>query len=72
VGDEPAPKGRKKRCFTILLNAISVLASTVDEIFDESAYNRFLKRQGITSSAAAYAAFLQESGDLKARRPRCC
>jgi S-adenosylmethionine:diacylglycerol 3-amino-3-carboxypropyl transferase len=42
------------------------------EIFDESAYARFLSRRGTHSSRQAYAEFLQENEAAKARRPRCC
>ncbi len=42
------------------------------EIFDESAYARFLARRGVTSSSTAYAEFLHETEHVRARRPRCC
>jgi hypothetical protein len=42
------------------------------EIFEESAYERFLEQRGLTSSPGAYRDFLQETEDVKARRPRCC
>lgn len=42
------------------------------EIFDESAYARFLTRNQFASSTRAYAAFLREYEHVKARRPRCC
>jgi hypothetical protein len=42
------------------------------EIFDESAYARFLKRQNARSSKESYAAFSRENELAKARRPRCC
>ena len=42
------------------------------EIFDESAYMRFLSRNHLVSSPAAYTAFLRENELAKARRPRCC
>jgi len=51
---------------------IGVLADALREIFDESAYSRFLARSGLASSVAAYAAFLRENETAKARRPRCC
>jgi hypothetical protein len=52
--------------------AASLFLSTLREIFDESAYARFLIRNRTTSSRAAYAAFLQEHAVAKAKRPRCC
>jgi hypothetical protein len=55
-----------------VVRAWSVLRSVVLEIFDESAYARFLARNAIPSSRDAYAAFLHEQQALRARRPRCC
>ncbi len=54
-----------------MLNAMTLLRATLGEIFDESPYARFLARNGLTSSGAAYEAFLREksSGPPK---PRCC
>jgi hypothetical protein len=52
--------------------ALAVLVATLREIFDESAYTRFLSRTQTVSSRAAYAAFCRECDAAKARRPRCC
>ena len=49
-----------------------VVLATLHEIFDESAYRRFLEREQIESSPNAYAEFLEEHERLRARRPRCC
>jgi hypothetical protein len=49
-----------------------ILVATLREIFDESAYARFLERKRLNSSREAYAAFLRESEAARARRPRCC
>jgi hypothetical protein len=49
-----------------------VLLATLREIFDEAPYARFLRRTGLPSSAAAYAAFCRERESAQARRPRCC
>lgn len=50
----------------------TVLLSVFREIFDESAYQRFLSRTQMTSSRQAYSAFRAEHDALKACRPRCC
>jgi hypothetical protein len=42
------------------------------EIFDESAYDRFLFRTGKTRSVASYREFLKETETALARKPRCC
>ena len=55
-----------------LLRGLELLLETLREIFDESAYERFLAGQGIASSRLSYAAFLREQEGLKARRPKCC
>ena len=54
-----------KRFFELLLAALR-------EIFDESAYQRFLAREGVAASRGSYADFLREHEVHKARRPRCC
>jgi hypothetical protein len=50
----------------------NVLLAMLREIFDESAYRRFLEREQMVSSCKAYAQFVQEDELLRARRPRCC
>ena len=57
---------------TRFVTTTSLLLSVLREIFDESAYSRFLARQEISSCPSAYAAFLREQEGLKARRPKCC
>jgi hypothetical protein len=54
------------------LATTTLLLATLREIFDESAYTRFLAREGVTSCRSAYAAFLREQEMIKARRPKCC
>jgi hypothetical protein len=49
-----------------------IFGAALREIFDESAYARFLSVRQLASSRAAYAAFRQEYEVTKARRPRCC
>lgn len=55
-----------------LRKAARILLAMLREIFDEAAYARFLERQRIPSSPAAYQAFWQERERSHARRPRCC
>jgi len=52
--------------------AAQILLATLREIFDESAYARFLSRTEMKSSSAAYAAFRHELEEAKARWPKCC
>jgi hypothetical protein len=50
-----------------------ILTATLREIFDESAYQRFLTRQGREASARSYDEFLKEREAPGQRpRPRCC
>ncbi len=55
-----------------LREMVDVALATLREIFDESAYRRFLEREQMVSSCKAYAQFVQENERLRARRPRCC
>jgi hypothetical protein len=52
--------------------AADVFRSTLREIFDESAYARFLDRHEVQGSRQAYAAFLRENQKHRETRPRCC
>ncbi len=50
----------------------TIVVATLREIFDESAYARFLDQRHLVPSRAAYAAFRREHEVAKARRPKCC
>ena len=56
----------------LMTQALSLFGSALREIFDESAYARFLDRRRMASSREAYAAFCREYEMAKARKPRCC
>lgn len=56
----------------LVAGSLRLLISTLREIFDESAYERFLLRHKLTPCRATYAQFLREQELTKARRPRCC
>ena len=55
-----------------LLVFCETVRAVLREIFDESAYERFLASKGMASSTAAYREFIQETEHARARRPRCC
>lgn len=55
-----------------LTQFFTLLLATLREIFDESAYARYLQQNQLSSSPAAYAGFLRQNELVKARRPRCC
>jgi hypothetical protein len=51
---------------------LAIVRATLGEIFEESAYARFLQRHGLKSSREAYALFLRDSEASRGRRVRCC
>jgi hypothetical protein len=53
-------------------NAIRTLRATLREIFDESAYDRFLLRTHASRSIASYRAFTRERDAGMLKKPRCC
>ena len=55
-----------------LRELFGLIVAVLREIFDESAYQRFLERSQLESSPNAYAVFQQENEQAKSRRPRCC
>ncbi len=57
---------------SFFMKALRILLATLREIFDEAAYERFLKRTQTAPSAGAYSAFRDEFEEAKTRRPKCC
>jgi hypothetical protein len=55
-----------------LARAARIALEMLREIFDESAYSRFLLRNQMLSSPHAYDSFLREREAAAARRIRCC
>ena len=55
-----------------VLSFFATVRATLREIFDESAYERFLASKGLASSTAAYGEFIHETEHMRVRRPRCC
>jgi len=53
-------------------HTLRLILAVFREIFDESAYARFLDRNRMQPSRATYAAFRNEHEHTKAHRPRCC
>ena len=65
-------KGLRAQSSKLIAQGFSTIAAALREIFDESAYARFLRRTRQPSSRTAYRAFLAELSTQKQRRPRCC
>jgi hypothetical protein len=63
----PDSRGRRS-----LRELFGLIVAVLREIFDESAYERFLDRSRLESSPNAYAIFRKENEQAKSRRPRCC
>jgi hypothetical protein len=61
-----------KDFFPRLKSAMRTLRAALREIFDESAYDRFLLRTKAVHSVESYRAFLCEREDSIAQKPRCC
>jgi hypothetical protein len=51
---------------------MQILRATLREIFDESAYERFLQRTHASRSVASYRAFTRERDAAMVKKPRCC
>ena len=64
--------GSLNRLWHATLTGFSLIHAALAEIFEESAYARFLARKRIRSSSQAYTIFLREQETAKSRRPRCC
>jgi hypothetical protein len=69
-------KARPNKVLAVIVGSLTGLFATsvavLKEIFDESAYQRFLDRNHQESSPNAYAVFRQENEQSKSRRPKCC
>ncbi len=57
---------------TKLRHIMNTLAAVLREVFDESAYARFLARTQAVRSRESYAAFLREIECRKHSTPKCC
>jgi hypothetical protein len=51
---------------------LHILFDAIREIFDESAYDRFLLRTNAGRSIASYRAFTHERDASMQKKPRCC
>ena len=58
--------------YGFICGAYRVLKATLCEIFDESAYERFLIRTRSVRSVESYREFLREKESASLRKPRCC
>ena len=57
---------------TSLRKTLQIIRAMLSEIFDESAYDRFLLRTHASRSVASYRAFTRERDAAMLKKPRCC
>jgi hypothetical protein len=55
-----------------LNRAMQAIRAALREIFDESAYDRFLLRTCTVRSVTSYRAFVRERDAAMMKKPRCC
>lgn len=65
-------KSQTKILRQFLASTLRTARAIFREIFDESAYDRFLARTASARSVASYRAFTRERESSLARKPRCC
>jgi hypothetical protein len=58
--------------FNIVRGGAKLFLATLREIFDETAYARYLARTQQSPSRGAYVDFFRERQATQARRARCC
>lgn len=56
----------------VVRNAVRTVRAVLREIFDESAYERFLERSQAARSVDSYREFLLEREEAAVHKPRCC
>jgi hypothetical protein len=56
----------------VIKRFLQLALAALREIFDESAYSRFLAREGAVTSREAYQQFLRENETARLKKPRCC
>jgi hypothetical protein len=73
-GADGFPKARPpgKPIARFFHQAWQIVYATLREIFDESAYERFLMQTGVRRSVESYRAFVRQSEAASAKKPRCC
>jgi hypothetical protein len=71
--DHPISRSRAiTRSLVLLTRFLQILRASLREIFDESAYDRFLLRTKSPRSVASYRDFMGERDAAMLKKPRCC
>jgi hypothetical protein len=63
---------RKALALEMMNRVMQTIRATLREIFDESAYDRFLLRTRASRSRASYREFTRERDAAMQRKARCC
>lgn len=66
------PITRSPSAPAVFKRIMHILRAALREIFDESAYDRFLLRTNASRSVASYRAFTRERDAAMLKKPRCC
>jgi hypothetical protein len=72
IGDAVPGKKTGALAREIFRRVARTILAIANEIFDESAYERFLYRTGMARSGASYRAFTRERDAAILKKPRCC
>jgi hypothetical protein len=72
MSEATTSRGQANGVVSTLFRCFEMFVAILQEIFDESAYERFLIRTQLKSSRSAYKLFQQENEQSKSRKPRCC
>ena len=71
--DHPITRSRAiTRSLVLLTRFTQLIRAALREIFDESAYDRFLLRTNAQRSVASYRDFMRDRETAMAKKPRCC
>ena len=68
----PSSPSKSGSALAAIRQPLALFRAALREIFDESAYRRFLTQHQLTSSPTAYSSFCHERDQGRASRPRCC
>jgi hypothetical protein len=71
-GDAATRKTLLALAAAVLGRVIPTIRAALREIFDESAYDRFLSRTHASRSTASYREFTRERDVAMLKKPRCC
>jgi hypothetical protein len=72
VNSTSQSQNRALRGLRVIERLLLLIRAVLREIFDESAYERFLSRTQDSRSVASYRDFIHEREAAMVKKPRCC